>query len=425
MRLSHHLSITLLTATVAVLGEPWVPHCFGQEMSNSTQSNPAVAGKPGHLAAWANSTTLGNSIMVQAAGGNMGIGTAAPSALLEVNGATKVDGDFTVTGNILSSTGSPMIQNNDGFLNFSAGIGALGSTASGGFNTAFGDNALAADSSGFGNTATGYTALAANTSGYDNTAVGNQALSASTTGVENTAVGAQALLTNTIGMDSTAVGYQASVLNTSGASNTAVGSGALAGNSTGSNNIALGAYSGTAVTGSNNIEIGNEGLGTDNGVIRIGTGAQNATFISGIAYQTTGLSGALPVVIDTNGQLGTFSSSRRYKEDIHDMGDASSGLMLLHPVTFRYKKPFADGSKPTQFGLIAEEVANVYPDLVVRKADGQVEGVEYQVLDSMLLNELQKQHATIAAQQEQIRTLEERLAHMETRLGATVTASAH
>ena len=125
-------------------------------------------------------------------------------------------------------------------------------------------------------------------------------------------------------------------------------------------------------------------------------------------------------MIDSNGNLGTTSSSRRYKEDIQDMADASNGLLRLRPVTFRYKKPYSDGSQPVQYGLIAEEVADVYPDLVARSAGGQIETVKYQVLGPMLLNEMQKQGSTIAAQKEQIeaqaqriRSLEERLARIE------------
>jgi hypothetical protein len=121
-------------------------------------------------------------------------------------------------------------------------------------------------------------------------------------------------------------------------------------------------------------------------------------------------------LIDSNGQLGTVSSSRRYKEGIQDMGDSSNGLMRLRPVTFRYNKPFDDGSKPIQYGLIAEEVAEVYPDLVARSADGQIETVKYQLLDPMLLNELQKQQA-------HIRSLEERLAKLEAALNATAVTS--
>jgi len=119
------------------------------------------------------------------------------------------------------------------------------------------------------------------------------------------------------------------------------------------------------------------------------------------------------VVIDSSGQLGTVNSSRRFKEDIHDMGEASSGLLRLRPVTFRYRQPFADGSKPVEYGLIAEEVAEVYPDLVAHSADGQIETVKYQVLDSMLLNELQKEHAQARQQADEIRLLRTRLAALE------------
>ena len=235
--------------------------------------------------------------------------------------------------------------------------------------------------------------------------------------------------------------------------NTAIGYLAPSSSTAGSQNIAIGTQAGYNVAGSNNILIGNEGTATDSGTIRIGCisscvnsgGPQSSAFIAGIYGVITSASNAVPVLIDSNGNLGTVSSSRRYKEDIEDMGDASDGLLRLRPVTFRYKKPFDDGSKPVQYGLIAEEVAEVYPDLVARSADGQIETVKYQVLDSMLLNELQKQNATIAAQREQIRgqeqqirsqdeqaraqkeqirSLEERLARVESVLtGTTVTAS--
>ena len=112
---------------------------------------------------------------------------------------------------------------------------------------------------------------------------------------------------------------------------------------------------------------------------------QASAFIAGIQGVTTGNNNAVPVLIDSNGQLGTVSSSRRYKEDIQDMADASSGLLRLRPVRFRYKKPFADGSQPVQYGLVAAGVPEVYPDLVARSANGQMETVKYQVLGSMLL----------------------------------------
>jgi hypothetical protein len=188
------------------------------------------------------------------------------------------------------------------------------------------------------------------------------------------------------------------------------------GNSTGSNNIAVGYLAATHVSGgnSNNIHISSQGATNDSGTIRIGTpGTQTSYFAAGIRGVTTGNNDAIPVVIDSNGQLGTVSSSTRFKEDIHDMDTASSGLLRLRPVTFRYQKPFADGSKPIQYGLVAEEVAEVYPDLVARSADGQIETVKYQVLDSMLLNELQKEHLQVQQQAETIQRLESRLAALE------------
>lgn len=199
--------------------------------------------------------------------------------------------------------------------------------------------------------------------------------------------------------------------NTTGSGNIAVGQGALAGNVTGNNNIGIGGASN--VVRSDNIEIGNLGLASDSGTIRIGTdqptlghGAQTSFFAAGIRGVTTANNDAIPVMIDSTGQLGTVSSSRRFKEDIAEMGDASRGLMDLRPVTYRYKQPFADGSKPIQYGLIAEEVAEVYPDLVAHSFNGQIETVKYQVLDSILLNEVQKQHA-------EIRELRERRAKLE------------
>jgi hypothetical protein len=203
-----------------------------------------------------------------------------------------------------------------------------------------------------------------------------------------------------------------------GSLNTAIGENALFNiGIMGSNNIALGYSAAYNVSGSNNIEIGSQGSASDSGTIRIGTTgtvlpngtlvAQTSFFAAGVRGVTTGNNNAVPVVIDSNGQLGTVNSSRRFKEDIEDMGDASSGLLRLRPVTFRYRQPFADGSRPIEYGLIAEEVEEVYPDLVAHSADGQIETVKYQVLDSMLLNEAQKQATQIRRQGEQIRQLTE------------------
>jgi hypothetical protein len=259
----------------------------------------------------------------------------------------------------------------------------------------------------YGNTAVGVATLASNTSGGFNMASGYGALAYNTTGGDNTASGSGALLGNTTGDGNTAIGNSALVSNTTGSYNTAIGMYALQ-NNLGNNNIAIGNYAAADISnGFSNIHIGSGGVPSDHNTIRIGTPlAQTSFFVAGVRGTTTGNNDAVPVVIDSGGQLGTISSSRRFKEDIQDMGDASSGLLRLRPVTFRYKQPFADGSKPIEYGLIAEEVAEVYPDLVAHSADGQIETVKYQVLDSMLLNELQKQAELIRALEDRLATLE-------------------
>jgi Chaperone of endosialidase len=396
MKLSRNSLVTALSMSVIPLAGLWVPLCMGQEAGGQTASTVSGAGKPGYIAIWKNSSTLTNSQLFQS-GGSVGIGTTTPAARLEVNGNAQVDGNLELAGNILSGPGSlgstPVIQApNDSMFNFSAGLGALGSPSTGLYDTAVGDFALAL----------------------------NQA------GIENVAVGESALFLNSGGSNNVAVGYGALINNANGNNNTAVGSGALLGgqNTTGSSNTALGYNAGASlVSGSNNIYIANSGGNSETGVTRIGTtGTQTTTFIAGIRGVTTGDRNAVAVMIDSNGQLGTISSSRRFKEDIQDMGDASSGLMHLRPVTFRYKRAFDDGSKPVQYGLIAEEVAEVYPDLVARSADGQVETVKYQLLDAMLINELQKQNVTITAQKEQLRAQEQQIQSLAERLAAVEAA---
>jgi hypothetical protein len=160
-----------------------------------------------------------------------------------------------------------------------------------------------------------------------------------------------------------------------------------------------------------------------NAVIRIGY-LQSRTFIDGIRGKTTGSADAVPVVIDSNGQLGTVNSSGRFKEDIQDMAGASSGLLRLRPVTYRYKQPYADGSKPIDYGLIAEEVAGVYPDLVVRGADGLIETIQYQKLTPMLVNELQKQSAQGRTQGQIIQLQQQEIEKMAARLAALEAAIA-
>jgi len=301
------------------------------------------------------------------------------------------------------------------------GTGALNSDSTGGGNTALGFFALVSNTTGSQNTAIGDVAVASNSTASNNTGVGYEALNAATVGPWNTAVGAYALSSNQGSGANTAVGYNALLKNNpSGAvfmdgagGNTAVGFNALE-NTSGSNNIGVGIYAGVSVTtGDSNIMIGSQGASTDNGIIRIGDG-QAAAYIAGIYGNTiTGTA----VVVNSNGELGIESSSRRYKDDIQDMGDASKGLLQLRPVTFHYKKPDTDGSNPLEYGLIAEEVATVYPELVVRGKDGQVQTVQYQKLPAMLLNELQKQNETI-------RKLEARLAALEAQLATNAAAQA-
>ena len=146
---------------------------------------------------------------------------------------------------------------------------------------------------------------------------------------------------------------------------------------------------------------------TESGAIRIGSTANYTTFwAGGIRGVTTGSPSAVNVVIDNQGQLGTISSSRRFKTDIQDMAEASSGLMRLRPVTYRYKQPYADGSMPIDYGLIAEEVAESYPDIVTHSSDGQVETVQYQKVNAMLLNEVQRQHRELADVKARLAALE-------------------
>jgi trimeric autotransporter adhesin len=329
---------------------------------------------------------------------------------------------------VLDINGYYASPNTIGTDNTAFGAGALVVNA-GPQNTAIGASALSGNTSGGGNTAVGYTALLSNISGSGNVATGSNALLGNTTGSDNVASGSQALVANKTGNGNTAIGTAALSSNTTGNFNTALGNQALASNVSGTNNIAIGRVAGTNLSmgNSDNIHIGSQGSTSDNATIRIGTPVgfpgcnpacppQTSFFAAGIRGVTTGNNDATAVVIDSNGQLGTVSSSRRFKEDIQNMGDASSGLLRLRPVTFRYQKPFADGSKPIQYGLIAEEVEEVYPDLVAHSADGRIESVKYQLLDSMLLNEVQRQHAQILSQNDQIKLLEQQLKEQQERI---------
>jgi hypothetical protein len=297
---------------------------------------------------------------------------------------------------------------------FGEGPGSLASNTAGSYDAAFGVDSMYSNNEGEGNAAIGTLSLYTNTNGSYNTAAGSWSLYGNN-GSYNTGGGSMTLYQNT-GVYNTASGYAALYSNQGGGSNTAVGSYALLMNTTGSNNIAIGSWAGYSLSSSssNNIDIANDGSANDSGVIRIGSnGNQSAFFVGGVRGVTTGSKDAIEVMIDQNGQLGTKSSSIRFKEDVHDMAAASDGLMRLRPVTYRYKQPYADGSKPIDYGLIAEEVAEVYPDLVARDADGQIQTVQYQKLTPMLLNEVQKEHKLLEQQAKTIELLEKRLAALE------------
>jgi hypothetical protein len=229
----------------------------------------------------------------------------------------------------------------------------------------------------------------------------------------NTAIGGGALSKNTGGKNNTAVGYAALSLNTVGNNNTAIGVQALAA-VTGSNNFAIGYNAGNQVTGgSENVLIANQGDAADNGVIRIGDPLnQTTTFISGIHGVTTG-NAAIPVVVDGNGQLGTASSSRSTKQDIEDMGDTTGTIMSLHPVRFHYKAWGPDSEM--QYGLVAEDVAEVAPDLVARTPQGEIMTVYYDKVNAMVLHQVQEQQRLIEKQNALIQQLESRIAELENR----------
>jgi hypothetical protein len=280
-------------------------------------------------------------------------------------------------------------------------------------NTVLGDSALVNNTTGNNNTATGYFALFASATGFDNTATGSGALADDTSGESNTATGTNALGFNSTGNDNTATGSGALINNSTGQANTAVGDAALATNTTGSSNIALGSAAGlNLATGSNNIYIGNfGGGGNESATIRIGTtGTHTQTSVAGI-YGATVPRG-VGVIIGTNGKLGTVVSSERFKEAIKPMDKASEAILALKPVAFRYKKELDPEAIP-HFGLVAEQVEKVNPDLVARDEQGKPYTVRYEAVNAMLLNEFLKEHKKVEEQQAAIADLKSTVAQQQ------------
>lgn len=299
-----------------------------------------------------------------------------------------------------TNAGNPGVST--GARDTAVGVNSLAALTTGNSNTGLGYNSLLSCTSGGSNTALGTFSQNATTTGSVNTSVGAGSLSANTTGNGNVAVGNSAMSRNTTSGDNVAVGLNA-LFFTTGGSNTGVGSNALATNTTGTGNIALGYFAGSLIsTGSNNIDIGNTAPGNESDTIRIGN-TQTAAYLAGVSGVT--VASGVQVYIDANGQLGTITSSARFKEDIADMGGASHRLMQLRPVTFRYKAPYDDGSHRLQYGLVAEEVAKIDPELVQFDSKGQAQTVRYHVIDMMLLNEVQRQEGTLSSQTAEIETL--------------------
>jgi hypothetical protein len=302
--------------------------------------------------------------------------------------------------------------------NTAEGQNALFSLTTGVANTAVGWLSLNSVDTGKFNTAIGAGTLVGNTAD-ENTATGVGALFNNGTGEHNTANGTFALFDNTTGGSNTANGVAALLSNTTGFRNTATGSSTLLSNTTGSDNTALGYTAGSNQdTGTANVYIGAGMVGV--------SGESNACYIKSIFGQSS--ASGIPVLINSSNKLGTTTSSQRFKEDIKSMDKASEELLALRPVTFHYKKEI-DPVGTSQFGLVAEEVEKVNPDLVVRDKEGKPYTVRYDQVNAMLLNEFLKEHkkveeleANAASQQKQIEALTAGLQKVSAQLEASKPA---
>jgi Chaperone of endosialidase len=307
--------------------------------------------------------------------------------------------------------------------NTGLGWRALFSNSTGSFNTGVGGGALALNNAD-SNTAVGAGSLLLNTTGTQNTAVGTDALVYNDTGGLNTAVGYQALFANVNGLENTAIGDQA-LLNNTGNFNVAVGGAALLTNTEGNNNTACGGGALNDTTGNDNTALGFQAgilATTGNGNVYIGAGMSgvagetNHTYVRNINTTSVSGGGTDTVTINlTTGLLGHATSSRRYKEDIKAMDNASQALFALKPVTFRYKKEI-DQSQSLEYGLVAEDVAQVDPNLAIRDKNGQIDSVRYSTINAMLLNEFLKEHKAFLEEKRKVQRLEAALDAVNQRL---------
>ncbi len=389
----------------------------------------ATSGSTVGISGYVDSASGTAGILNNAAGGNILIGQNNGVTEFTVDGSGDVSAagvynsatTYQVGGSNVLSIGS--VADSNLFLGIGAGTQNVVGMGTG--NTFTGSFAGPANTTGYDNTFTGSGAGASNTTGYENTFTGALAGNVNTTGDNNTFVGNFAGVHSTAayntfvgsqagngtnagesGCCNTFTGYSAGAVVTTGQSDSFYGNNAGLSNTTGNNDIFVGNAAGANnTTGNNDIYIGNQGpsSGTESATVRIGAGGtQTATYIAGIYGETS--SSGIPVYINSNGQLGTVTSSRRFKEQINDMGDSTSALMKLRPVSFLYKPEYSHGDPTLQYGLIAEEVAAVYPELVAYDKDGQPYTVRYQYLTPMLLNEVQKQYRRAEQQSEVVAT---------------------
>jgi len=278
-----------------------------------------------------------------------------------------------------------------GVGNTATGWHSLFTTSTGDLNTAIGAGALVSNSTGSHNTANGALALLLNTTGDFNTAIGDSTLLNNTEGFGNTATGVTALRNNTTGIFNTAIGNSALAANFNGQSNTALGTGALESNTSGSGNTALGQGAGGGVTTAGGVTCIGAGIGGGN--------VDNTTWIGNVFGVTTQSGTTAPVIVSNDGQLGTVVSSERFKKDIAAMNNASNAILSLRPVTFHYK---TDTKGTAQFGLIAEEVAKVNPELVLLDKEGKPYTVRYDAVNAMLLNEFLKERRAFVDEQRKV-----------------------
>jgi hypothetical protein len=444
MKSSHRSSLialgTLLSVAGSAQGQPpdVVQSDSGQNTAMGTgalQNLPVPSGEQGNTAAGysalfsdttggANTAVGANALFFNTTGrynsafgrytlysnvsGDSNVGLGSEALFYNVSGSDNVAVGMyamlhTASGSRNTAVGSHALEKNTTTDNTALGFLAMQLNSTGTGNTATGTTALLQNDVGNRNTATGMQTLYGNVNGNNNTATGYNALYANTDGSSNTADGLEALRFNTRGYHNTATGADALFTNTMGNENTAFGFGALRSNTTGSRNVAVGLSAGSAITtGRNNVDVANPGAASDTGVIRIGTsGTQTATYIAGIT--TAHITGS-PVYVTSSGQLGVLASSERYKTGVVPVESEAYRLQQLRPVRYYLKN---DPSHALQYGLIAEEVARIYPELVIRDAGGAVQGVRYDELAPLLVKEMQRESAQLHEVREQLADLME------------------